>query len=213
MGAKKAKINDRLYNVVEKEEFIKCPDIYPIATTAIETGNRVIPLVNKTDRENIGLYYAGPVFEHRGDIDKYDKSNIELINLSDARSMKELINKQERVKDINKSILESADDIYVPTYLDTDTAEMKMFKEATEAKHMCLKNYATAIEESTGSTFNNDRRLLEKDSITFPKMKGLATAFDMEIELIIRDRSSNVPNPMNKEFRCIINGGGDYGNI
>jgi hypothetical protein len=43
-------------------------------------------------------------------------------------------------------------------------------------------------------------------------MKGLASAFDMEIELIIRDKSSSVPNPMNKEFRCIINGGGDYGN-
>jgi hypothetical protein len=211
MGAKKARISDKLYTVVEKEEFIKCPDIYPIATTAIETNDRVLPLVNKTDRDNSGVYFGGAIFEYRGNVDKYNKENIELINLSDARSMKELIHKQERVKDINKSILESADDIYVPTYFDTDTAEMRIFKEGIEAKHMCLKNYANAIEESTGSTFNNDRRLIEKDSITFSKMKGLATAFDMEVELIIRDKSENVPNPMNKEFRCIINGGGDYG--
>lgn len=212
MGAKKARINNQLYTAVEKEEYIKCPDIYPIATTAIEMNGKVIPLINKTDRENSGVYFGGAILEYRGNVNQFDKSNIELIDLSDAKSMKELIRKQERVKDINKSILESADDIYVPTFFETDTAEMRIFKEGIVAKQICLKNYANAIEESTGSTFNNDRRLIEKDSITFSKMKGLATAFDMEIELIIRDKSPNVPNPMNKEFRCIINGGGDYGN-
>lgn len=207
MDLRKARIDDKLYNIISKEEYNNNKEAYSICNTAIDNARGfIVPLRNKTDKRP-GFYDCGLFLEKRGDHNIYKEENISITDLGDIESMKELIEKQEKIRDINKSILENPEDIYKPIYLENDTSEMKMFKDAIKAKNFNLKSYEKEIEDETGSSFNNDKRILEKSSISFGKMKDFGNAFDMKITLTIEDKNSNVANPMKCVISKVINEG------
>ncbi len=214
MDAKRAKIDNKLYNVVSPETYCKSPEIYPNYRTAIETGDYVLPLINKTD-DKTGTVYGGMVFEIReqnqGDLDNYRKENIVMYDLGNSKDMGDLIRKQERIAEANKEIMETVDNIYVPCRNEDDTPEMIIFKDALEAKHMDISKYIPAIENALGSKFGNDKRLLNQTDITLKKLKGFADGLDMKLTLIIEDKNPNVPNPIGRRLVAVINNGdGEY---
>lgn len=210
MEVKRARINDTLYNVVSPETYVNTPELYPNYRTAIEAGDYVLPLINKTD-EKTGTVYNGMVFEireqNRGDLDGYNKSNLTIYDLGNSTDTTDLITKQKRIAEINKEIMETVDNIYIPCRNEDDVPEMVIFKDALEAKHMDIDKYIPAIENATGSKFGNDKRLLNKSEITIKKLKGFADGLDMKLTLIIEDKDPNVPNPIGTKLSAVINNG------
>jgi hypothetical protein len=205
---KKAKVDNKLYNVVGLDTYAANPDLYPINNTAIAVDGMVLPLRNKTDITP-GLYDAGAIMQiykpRDGDLSRYKEENLEIIDLGGSKTTKEFMERSQKVKEINKTILENDTDAYVATRLGDETPEMSIFKDAIDAKRMNIRNYETAIEEN-GGRFNNDIRIIGKKNISFDKMKMFGNSFDMKITVIIEDKNEDVPNPMGTSFSCVITG-------
>lgn len=205
----RAVLENKLYNVVPLEEYAKKPELYPVGLTAIDVGDKLLPLRNKTDFSP-GLYDSGSIMDYRKpsaeELPNYIKDNLEIIDFSEANSTNEYMKRNERVKEINKNMLESDGNIYVPIRNHDDTPEMGLFKDALEAKHFDIKKYQSQIEETCGN-YNNAVRLLTKESISFQKMKAIGKATNLKISLTIEDESDDVPNAMNQTFNCVITGG------
>ena len=79
---------------------------------------------------------------------------------------------------------------------------MKAMKEAINLKHIDIDKY----EPRFGPNFNNDKRLLKKDSITFRKLKDVCEALDMKATLKLEDANPNVPNPIGKKIAIDLTG-------
>ena len=95
---------------------------------------------------------------------------------------------------MESTILTSADNITTPIDHPDDSPEMMALKEAIRSKHIDINKY----EQRFGPNFNNDRRLLDKNTITLAKLKTMANALDMDISLTIKDKPGNIPNPIGK---------------
>lgn len=209
MDIKRATIDDKFYNIISLAEYTQRPELYPIGITAIDLGDQVLPLRNKTDFSP-GLYDAGPFMEYRSPNEKeshiYDKNNLEIIDLGGSKDTKEFLQKNERVKEINKNILESSEDHYQCIRNDNDTPEMTVFKDFVDAKQISIKKYRDRIEESCGN-YNNAVRKLTGESISFNQMKNLSKAFNMKISITVEDENPDVPNAVGEKFTRIITGG------
>ena len=73
---------------------------------------------------------------------------------------------------------------------------MKALKQAINLKQADKTQY-----EDRFTQYQNDMRLLTKGkSITLGKLISLCDIFDISAELILKDKSNNVPNPMNSEI-------------
>lgn len=204
-------IDGKLYNVVSSEDYVKNPNLYPIGLTAIDTDNTILPLRNKTDFSP-GLYKdpESCLFDYRkptaSELPMFLKDNLEIVDLGNNKSSAEFIKKNQRVKEINRSILENDDDNFVCTRTENDTPEMTLFKNCIDEKEMNIKKYQARIEANCGN-YNNAVRLLNKESISFDKMKKLAKSFDMKVGIYIENSEENIPNPIKEVHSCIITGG------
>jgi hypothetical protein len=77
---------------------------------------------------------------------------------------------------------------------------MKAIKDAITSKSMDLNKYAPRF----GDNFLNTKRLLKGDSITMNKLIEVSNALDIEAELILRNASTDIANPMANEIHMII---------
>lgn len=194
MAIEKAKIADKIYDVVSFEEFSKNSDMYTNGFTAISEGDYVYPIRGKFDTVP-GAYPTEPVvfFEDpKTDAERTMYSTSNIINFSGNSSLRELIDKQNKLLSAERSILTTIDNIFVPDIGENDTPEMKGLKQAIIDKKVDLDKY----EPRFGPNYNNDKRLLRRDSITMGKLKSLMGVLDMKGTLIIEDASPNVPNPI-----------------
>ena len=114
--------------------------------------------------------------------------------------MREAIEKHARLASAERNILISKDNIYNVNIKETDTPEMKLFKEALNKKSIDIMSYKPRFS----SDFSNDIRVIQGDSITFGKLKKLASILDMNIELTISDKE-NAPNPIGEVLHAQIN--------
>ena len=71
---------------------------------------------------------------------------------------------------------------------------MRTLKTAINAKQVDKKIY-----ESRFPQFQNDMRLLRGHSITLGKLISICAAFDIAVELILKDKP-NAPNPIGSEY-------------
>ena len=193
---KKAKIENKMYDVVSFEEYVNTKEGLP-QNTAIEENGVLYPLRNKTDTAP-GYYDYGVVGKFvqptEANGDKYKADNI--INFDNVDSLKGIIEKQDQLRKMEREILTSPDNIFTPSIKDSDTPEMKGLKEAVIAKHIDLDKY----QHRFGSNYCNDRRILFKSDITLAMMKRMFNALDMKGTLIIEDKEGDIANPIGRKI-------------
>ncbi len=203
---KKMKIHDKMYDVTTLREYMENRDAYIPGYTAIQEDHTgiVLPVKSKTDT-GVGIYVGDSVAYSTlpEDSDEYDSNNI--IDMDNIDSMKELMERQQAVRDLEMEILTSPDNIFSPTIFDDDSPEMKALKKAVLDKHIDLDKY----EPRFGSNYANDKRLFNKHTISLAMTKRICNALDIEATLILDNKSGNVPNPMHEPIVVKLTGGDD----
>ena len=204
MNIRQAAINDKWYNVITHADYCNYPELNRNYSTAVEmelNGETKILPVRSPSETAPGIYDKG-VFDEIIEPDPEDTQyNIDnVLDLSNIKNMEDLMQMQDRVRDIEKEILTSPDDITVPNISSLDSPEMRAVKEAIIAKHMDINKYS----ERFGSNFANDKRILKTNNITQKMMKRLLSNIDVKATLILEDTSPDVANPMGKKIEIVI---------
>lgn len=200
----KAAINGQVYDVISREEYAKNPEKYDngsFALRSLKNENIILPIRNKYNEnsnvpgvyllDNIGAIDVTPdeKFEARYIPDKF-------ITLDNLDTIQDLITKGDAIKKLDEPFLTSPDNItYIPIK-DTDQPEMKGLKMALNAKNIDLDKYAGRF----GENFPNDKRQLKNSNATLKIIKRFCENCDMEAIITFKDKSTNVPNPMNTEI-------------
>lgn len=204
---KKGKVNGKIYDVIDMDEYKAHPDIYNNSFTAIEKEGLLYPIRNNNlapgffvKNQVMGVYVQPSSIEDR---DMYSAENV--IDFSSATNMKEIIEKKAQYKDLEREILCDADNIFKPVIRDNDAPMMKALKEAVIEKNIDINKYETRF----GSTFNNDKRIFNNSSITLNKLISTADALDMKVTVSIEDKNDDVPNPIGKVITVDLIGGGE----
>ena len=205
---KKAKIEDTIYDVVDYRDYVKHRDSYNqyASSIAIDDGSGYIyPIRNPTDVRP-GFYPTGGVDFFKTpkgrECATYDQTNI--INFSEAKNLREVIETQDRLNKAERSILISVDNLTIPEICDNDSPFMKAIKTAIVKKHIDLDKYAHRFSEN----YPNDKRLLKKDDMTMQKGITYANNLDFDMYLIIKDQNEDVPNPIGEPIVVKLTGEG-----
>lgn len=193
-------IKGRLYEVADVEHYVKHQDAYLNGYTAVDIGQDMIyPVIPSTSmdagiviRKNAPFNYVRKPDDNEAA--QYDRSCV--IDYRDATNYREFVEKQNMVRELEKDILTSPDNIYVPPEDPDDSPAMKALKQAVIAKHIDLDKYAPRL----GSNYNNDKRIFNKSSISLPMIVRMANALDIKASLVLEDQTTDsgdtVPNPM-----------------
>jgi hypothetical protein len=204
---KKMKIGEKVYDVTTAQEYAKNETLYDTSYTALEHEGMALPILSKseygTDKPGALPGTFVTFFQRPESVEEYSLSGA--IDFGNTKNMRELIEKQNMVRDLEREILVNSDCVTVPRFDDNDSVEMIALKEAIIAKQCDLNSYASRFN----GNFANDKRILNDNTITLPKLKKYADALDLKIIMTIEDRNPDVPNPMNKSITVELTGGGD----
>lgn len=210
MNIKKIVLENAIYDVIPESDYIvnynvlnsSCkfiaiekdgsPFIYPVRR-GVYTPDR--PGAYEYD---YAIFYYDPVFPN--DIAAYSVSNI--IDYSNAQSLRDVIMTSQRIASAEASILTTIDNVFVPEIGPNDTPEMIAFKQAIIDKRIDLDRY----EQRFGPNYNNDKRLLKKPNITFGKLRDMCNALDIKVTVMFEDMSPDVPNPIGRQIVTEITG-------
>ena len=133
-----------------------------------------------------------------GEEDNYSADKV--IDYGKAKNIKEFIETQDMVKELEKNILTSSDNIFIPAEDPNDSPAMKALKEAVTNKKIDLNKY----EPRFGANFNNDKRIFSKENISLPMLVRMCNALDIKATLTLEDKNRDVPNPINKSISVEI---------
>ena len=201
MSLEKAKIADAIYDVIGLDEYYSNPSAYNSYTAIKGKDGYVYPIRSKTDTRP-GFYPTGGFDFFKSPMGQecqmYTQQNI--INFHDATTLREVIQTQQKLMSEERSILTTIDNVFAPEILVNDTPEMKVLKQAIRDKHIDLDKY----EPRFGPNYNNDKRLLKKNNITFGKLRSICDALDMKASIVIEDTSPDVPNPIGRTISADI---------
>ncbi len=203
MSLEKAKIGDAIYDVISSEEYYRDPSVYNSFTAIKGNDGFVYPIRSKSDNRP-GFYPTGGLDFFKmptpGESGIYTQQNI--INFEEATGLREVIQCQQKLMSAERSILTTIDNVFAPEIHENDTPEMKAMKQAIIDKHIDLDKY----EPRFGPNYNNDKRLLKKNSITFGKMRDISNALDIKVSIVIEDASPDVPNPIGRVITAELTG-------
>lgn len=207
----KVKIKDRLYDIVEYQEYCKHPENYG-KFNAVKDGNYVYPIRSKSE-VGVGIYdndettflFVPPVTEE----DKSDYSTDRIINISKCKTIREVIRAQEQLKESERAILTKADNVTVIKIGHNDSPHMAALKEAINGKGIDINSY----EHKFGPNYNNDLRLLYKEDITMNKLRSFLDKLDLKATLTIEDSSDDIPNPLGRKIIVPIVTGSHHDSI
>ena len=201
----KMEICGKMFDVVPLELYQKNPNAYVQGYTAIESadGRYALPIRGANDQRP-GIYVTNCIAEERisGSMDDYDMTKS--INLSDSKTIGELLQKQDAVRNIEHEILTDVDNIFTPKIGNNDSPAIKGLKQAVIKKHIDLDKY----EPRFGSNYNNDKRLLNKDKISLQMMVRVCDALDIKATLTLEDKDSDIANPMGEKIEIELTKGG-----
>ena len=199
----KANINNKIYDVVDIEEYERNPNIYDPNYTAIRMNDGFLyPIRTKIDTRP--GFYEGDLMSFfikptdTSDVEVYSDQNT--INFNDAKSLREIIEAQQKLNGVERTILTTVDNIFVPDISEDDKPEMKALKEAVISKSIDIDKY----EPRFGANYANDKRLFKKGNITIGKLVDIANALDIKVTLTLEDRDSDVPNPIGRVITTVI---------
>ncbi len=204
----KMKIEGKMYDVVPLEQYQKNMNAYMPNYTAIESedGKYALPVRGISDPRP-GIYVTNCIAHERlPEDDKLQEYSMEnAIDLSDSKSIGELLQRQEAVRDIEHEILTDVDNIFTPKIGPNDSAAIKGLKEAVIKKHIDLDKY----EPRFASNYNNDKRLLNKDKISMQMLVRVCNALDIKATLTLEDQNPEVPNPIGDKIEIELTKGGN----
>jgi len=207
MEFKKAKIEGHMVNVVSVEEFEKNKDLYDTDLVAVEVEKKdgekyVLPYrPENTTHNRPGVYPTGNkspfdliVYPRESEKEDYQP---EVVDLSNAKSMQDFISKQGKLKEIEKEILTTPDNIFKPHIDEEDSPLMKALKTAIIQKHIDIDKYS----DGYGSNFPNDKRKLKEHDISMRLAERHFEILGIKAELVLSDQSPDVPNPLGTTIR------------
>lgn len=194
MPIEKGVIDGKPVDVITFDQFAKQPTMYPAGYTAINGDNGIIyPIRSKTDTR-AGFYPSNGICKYKDpseeELPSYSATNI--IDFSNPTGVGDLINKQQALKQQERTILTTADNIFKPQVKPNDEPAMIALKTAVSMKDCDLDSY----EYRFGNNYNNDRRLFEKPNISLNKAVSICEALDIKATLILQDAGPDIPNPM-----------------
>lgn len=201
---KKVAVNGKMCDVVSLEEYCNNKDLYLTNSTLIECDDfdkpMLLPIINPYDKESYGIrIQSGNVFAEvnlnctEQQEEEYNPDNV--IDLSKANSIKELMDKQDMIRDVEREIITTPDSITVPDISKDDEPAMKAIKMAITKKHIDLDKYAQRF----GPNYNNDKRTILKNRISLQMLERMCDNLDMKATLIIEDANPDVANPIGDE--------------
>lgn len=211
---KKIKINKRILEVIDQDEFIRRSKLSPetiqdmAEDTAVQAPNGMVYPITKQYSDQVpGVYNAGPMLlystpDSMKQDPQYQASNI--IDFENVSSLQESIERQAELEQAERSVLISPDNIFIPIVQESDNPEMVLLKQAISRKQIDIDNY----KQRFGSDYNNDKRLFDQSSITFFKLKRICDIFDMQATLTLEDKP-NAPNPIGAKLTTVITRGGN----
>lgn len=214
-GMKKIAIDGRMCDVVSLEEYCRNKDLYLTSNTLIECEDggykRLYPIINQYDDRSYGIRIQhGSAFATINPVctteeeEMYNTDNV--IDLSKAEDISELMAKQDMIRDVERDIITSPDNITMPDINEDDEPAMKALKMAVRKKHIDLDKYSGRF----GSNYNNDKRSLLKNRISIQMLDRMCSNLDMKATLIIEDADADVPNPIGDEPIVVeLTGGAD----
>jgi hypothetical protein len=209
---KKISIGNKIYDVIDEKEYIRRVKYDKemaaelASDTAVDPGDGyVYPVVGRYSENNMGVTDYGPILRYSNPKDFPNKEEYKTENIIDfdkpqSGGFKERIQQIAKLEEAERNVLISKDNIYNVAVRDTDTAEMQIFKTALNKKNIDILAYKPRFL----SDYSNDVRVIQGDSITFGKLKKLATIFDMDITMTIKDKPGAV-NPIGEELTAKIN--------
>ena len=209
---KKISIGNKIFDVIDEIEYIRRSHYDKemaaelASDTAVDPGDGyVYPVVGRYSENNMGVTDYGPILRYSNPKDFPNKEEYKTENIIDfdkpqTGGFKERIQQIAKLEEAERNVLISKDNIYNVAVRDTDTAEMQIFKTALNKKNIDILAYKPRFL----SDYSNDVRVIQGDSITFGKLKKLATIFDMDITMTIKDKPGAV-NPIGEELTAKIN--------
>ena len=193
MDIKKAKAGDKIYSVVSERDYINSDTTDYLA---IEMDNYFYPVRKQDEAINSipGVYDCGPFIRYIHPATEEQQEELSMGNIIDFNkdNIKDLIKSSNLLKEKEREILISPDNVTMVSIGEFDDPEMKALKRAIMDKHMDIDKY----ESRFGPNFNNDKRLLSKSRITISKLKSMCENLDIKATLILEDTSPDVPNPI-----------------
>lgn len=208
--AKKVVINRKTMTIVTEDELQRMYDKDQLMDDiCLEKGDYVYPIYSRY-RPDVPSAFANKAAiiytEPATDEEKAEYSSSKIIDFS-SKNIKnfadhiKMIDALKSEQSIGLSTLNNA--LTLPSN-EYDLPELKIVKEAINAKHIDADAYKDKFPST--SDFNNDLRSLKNPAthaISFLKIKRVLKSFDIEAELVIRDKEGAL-NPMGKEFRTVL---------
>ena len=199
MDFKKAKVEGRMSTVVNIEELQKNRELYDTGVVSVEVEKNGESLVlpyrpNTVRKDRPGVYKAGNIGDFIVYPDEDNKKDYqpEVIDLASSKSMEEYIIKQGKLKDIEKEILTTPDNIFTPHISDEDSPLMKGLKQAVIKKHIDIDKYA----DGYGENFPNDKRKFKDHDISIKLFERHVDVLGIKAVLVLSDASPDTPNPI-----------------
>lgn len=192
---KKGIINGKVYEIISAQQFKENPVVYSNNFTAVEEGELLYPIKTNTNSPGVCiknkalLKFTKP---YQGDENLYSNENV--IDFSNPKDMKEVIEKANAFKDLEKEILTNPDNIFIPNIGVNDSPEMVALKTAVIEKKMDIDKYADRFD----SNFFNDKRLFKKSEISMGKLRNMCQNLDIKVTLTLEDARADVPNPIGR---------------
>ena len=209
---RKMPIGKSMYDVLTVEEYYRKKDAHPTAMaemqadTAIERDGYVYPIIspNAKDSTAVGVRDYGPVMRYIRPETEEEKARHSINNMIDFQNnpngMQGMIQKTAELEAAERTVLINKDNVTQFVVKEQDTPEFALLKRALNQKSIDMSSY----KQRHGSDYSNNMRLLTTaDSITFGKLKAIASASDIEAELVLRDKPG-CANPMGEELRSRI---------
>ncbi len=201
----KAAVNGQVVDVVDYAEYAKHIDSYKMRSDVaipVDMNGREILLPIKGEYNSNatipGVYNAGCVdfliYPDEAFTERYIPKDF--ISMSNTDDIKELIKNGDAARKLDEPFITSPDSITNIPVKDTDQPEMKGLKMALNAKNIDIDKYAPRF----GDNFPNDKRQLKNSNATLKIIKRFCENCDMEVTLTFKDKSPDVPNPMNTEI-------------
>lgn len=201
---KRCVVNGQMYELMGYEDLVRISgrDDIPKNTAILEDykGEKIVLPYRGTYSSRCytpGIYDAGiiniEIYPEDVDVSSYVPRKI--VELSNKERMKEILEKEDVIARLDEPWITSPDNITQFSITPEDRPEMVCLKTALNQKKIDIDRYSSRF----GDNFPNDKRQLKNNGATLNIIKRFCKCMDMEAVLTLRDRNSNVPNPMGTE--------------
>ena len=209
---RKMPIGRSMFNVITEEDYMRRTATNPNAMKemyldmAIEKDGYVYPIINPNLRgyNSPGVRDYGNVIQYnrpKNDEERTTYSSSNIIDMqNNPNGIVGMIQKTAELDAAERTMLVCKDNITKFVIKEQDTPEFALLKQALNQKNIDMSSY----KHRHGSDYSNNMRILTSaDSITFGKMKAIAEASDIEVELVMKDKKG-CANPIGSTLRTVI---------